>query len=289
MLDIPELASHVKDDVAFHVPQIVWYMLPEAWRAGETHPGRIPLPRIELFGFSFQLTKFMVLEIIAGLVMILLFVPLAIRLRKLGPPRGRFWNALEILLLFIRDEIVRPAVGTKDADRFLPFVWNLFFFVLICNLLGLVPWAGSPTGALAVTAALAGITLGMVLITGFRAHGFGGYWVALVPPLDVPAAIKVFLFPLMLLLEVWGLFIRHAVLAVRLLANIFAGHFVLAVIIGFIAAAAPANVFLWGGVTFFSVLGAVAVSILELLLGFLQAYIFATLSSIFIGMAIHTH
>ncbi|MCS7238010.1 MAG: F0F1 ATP synthase subunit A [Thermoguttaceae bacterium] len=289
MLNIGELANHVKDDVAFHVPQIVWYWLPEAWRAGETHPGRIPLPRIEMLGFSFQLTKFMVLEVVAGLIMLLIFVPLAWRLRRIGPPRGRFWNALEILLLFIRDEIVRPAIGGKEADRFLPFVWNLFFFVLICNLLGLVPWAGSPTGAFAVTVALATLTFATVVLTGISVHGLGGYWLALVPHMDVPLAIKVFLFPLILVLEVWGLFIRHAVLAVRLLANIFAGHFVLAVIVGFIAAAAPANLFLWGGVTVFSILGAVAVSLLELLVAFLQAYVFATLSSIFIGMAIHAH
>jgi F-type H+-transporting ATPase subunit a len=289
MLDIAELASHVKDDVAFHIPQILWYYLPESWRAGETHPGRIPLPRVELFGYQFQLTKFMVLELVAAVVMIGVFVPLALRMRRMAPPRGRLWNALEILLLFIRDEIVRPAIGGKEADRFLPLIWNIFFFVLICNLLGLVPWAGSPTGALAVTAALAGVTFGSVLLTGMSVHGVGGYWLALVPHLEIPMFLMVFVWPLILALEIWGLFIRHAVLAVRLLANMFAGHFVLAVIVGFIAAAAPANLLVWGGVTFFSVLGAVGICLLELLVAFLQAYIFAMLSSIFIGMAIHTH
>ncbi len=289
MLDIAELASHVKDDVAFHIPQVLWYLLPESWRAGQPHPGVVVLPQVRLFGFELQITKFMVLEVIAALLMIAIFVPMASRLRTLGPTRGRFWNALEILLLFIRDEIVRPAIGGKQADRFLPLIWNLFFFVLICNLLGLVPWAGSPTGALAVTGTLAAITFGSVILTGMSVHGIGGYWLALVPHMEIPIFLSVFVFPLILILEVWGLVIRHAVLAVRLLANMFAGHFVLAVIIGFIGAAAPANALIWGGVTVFSILGAVGVCILELLVAFLQAYIFATLSSIFIGMAIHAH
>ena len=89
--------------------------------------------------------------------------------------RGLFWNFFEVMLVFIRDEVARPAIGRHDADRFLPFLWNVFFFILFCNLLGILPWAGSPTGALTVTAALAVITF---VRGGGHGHGQvrpGGY------------------------------------------------------------------------------------------------------------------
>ena len=115
---------------------------------------------------GFQLTKFMVLELIAAALMLLIFLSLARRIRGGGPPKGLFWNFFEVMLVFIRDEVARPSIGKHDADKFLPFLWNMFFFILFCNLLGILPWAGSPTGALTVTAALAGITFCAVVGTG---------------------------------------------------------------------------------------------------------------------------
>jgi len=165
----------------------------------------------------------------------------------------------------------------------------MFFFVLFCNLLGMVPWAGSPTGALAVTGTLAFIALVTVVGSGMKKYGLIGYWLSLVPHMDVHWTLAIFLVPMLLALEVLGLLIRHSVLAVRLLANIFAGHLVLAVIVGFIAAAAHTVLVLWFGVTVASVLGATALSMLELFVAFLQAYIFVFLSSLFIGMALHPH
>ena len=89
----------------------------------------------------------MVLELVVAVLMIAIFVPLARRMATGQRPRGRLWNMFEVMVLFIRDEVARPAIGRHDADRFLPFLWTMFFFILFLNLMGLVPWAGSPTGA----------------------------------------------------------------------------------------------------------------------------------------------
>ena len=273
MFDLGEIGGHVKDAPGFHLPGGV-----------HTH-----LPSIDLFGVEFQLTKYMVLELVAAALMIMIFVPLAWRMRKGDAPRGRLWNFLESILMFIRNEVARPAIGAKDADRFLPFLWNMFFFVLLCNLLGMVPWLGSPTGSFAVTGALAMCAFAMTVGTGMQAHGTTGFWTGLVPHMDVPGPMALFLKPMLFAIEVLGLVIKHSVLAVRLLANMFAGHLVLAVIVSFITAAAHTWVILWVGITVGSLGGAVAISLLELFVAFLQAYIFTFLSALFIGMAIHQH
>jgi F-type H+-transporting ATPase subunit a len=195
---------------------------------------------------------------------------------------------MEALLVFLRDEVARPAIGHHDADRFLPFIWNMFFFVLFCNLMGMLPWCGSPTGSLWVTAVLSLVTFVVVVGAGMQKYGAVGYWTGLVPHMDLPPVMAFFLKPMLLGIEILGLLIKHVVLAVRLLANMFAGHLVLAVIIAFIAAAAPITA-LWLGVTLASVLGAVALNLLELFVAFLQAYIFAFLSALFIGMSVHQH
>ena len=119
--------------------------------------------------------------------------------------------------------------------------------------------------------------------------GVVGFWKAQVPHMDLPGPIAVALIPLIFVIEILGLFIKHGVLAVRLLANMMAGHVVLAVIVAFIGATASAGAVIWGGVTLTSVLGATAISMLELFVAFLQAYIFTFLSALFIGAAVHPH
>jgi len=271
MADPAHLMAHVKDAPYFEFPEVL---------GGKVY---IPQP----FDPYFHLTKFMVLELVAAGLMLIIFIPLARRIAKGGPPKGRFWNLFEAMLLFIRDEAARAAIGRHDADRFLPFVWTVFFFILFCNLLGIIPWAGSPTGALGATAALAVISFLTVIGAGMLRFGPVGYWLGQVPAMELPLVLAIFLKPMILGIEVLGLCIKHFVLAVRLLANMFAGHLVLAVIIGFIAETAHRAI--WYGVMPASVFGAVAISMLELFVAFLQAYIFAFLSSLFIGMAVHHH
>lgn len=279
------LMDHVKDSYFFEVPHYFAkdgkIMIPQPFATLEStgHGYRVTS--------GFAITKFMVMEVVAAVVVALMFIRLASLLRSGDRPRGRFANFFETLLVFIRDDVAHPAIGHHDGDKFLPFLWTMFSFVLTCNLLGMLPWCGSATGALGATGALALITFGVVVGSGMAKMGPAGFWIGLVPHMDVPFILVVPLFVLLFLIEIMGLFVKHFVLAVRLLANMFAGHLVLAVIVGFIAKTAGSMI--WYGVMPASIFGATALSLLELFVAFLQAYIFTFLSALFIGMAVHPH
>jgi F-type H+-transporting ATPase subunit a len=231
----------------------------------------------------------MVLEVVAAVIVSLIFIWLAQKIASGQRPRGRLWNVFEVMLLFIRDEVARPAIGKHDADKFLPFLWTMFFFILTCNLLGMVPWGGSPTGALATTGALAICTFAAVVGGGMAKLGPVGFWKGQVPHMDLPLPLAILLLPMIFAIEVLGLFIRHFVLAMRLLANMMAGHLVLAVLVTFVLAIAQFGWAATVGVGAVSVVGAMLLSLLELFVAFLQAYIFTFLSALFIGMAVHPH
>ncbi len=294
-----ELFSHVEDSDSFHLPRLLTpegshghIQIPQPFALEEplfeVKTGNAVVDNI-FQPLDLKLTKFMILEVAVAIAICVFFVLLAKGLKGGAIARGRFRNLLEVFLLYIRDEVARPCIGKSDADRFVPFLWTLFLFVLGCNLIGMVPWMGSPTGALAVTGALAFATFSVVVGTGMAKLGVIGFWKAQVPHMDLPGPIAVLLIPLIFVIEVLGLFIKHSVLAIRLLANMMAGHVVLAAILGFIGASAAAGSAVWGSVTFASVLGATALSMLELFVAFLQAYIFTFLSALFIGAAVHPH
>lgn len=305
---------HVKDSYYFEVPKFLWrpnyHSLDEVPAyLREAHPhatihdfetalsGKILIPQPSsarlknLYEKSedsgFAISRFMVMELVAAILLILILIPLARRVRPGIAPRGRSWNLFEAFLVFIRDNVAHPAIGHHDADRFLPLLWTMFFFILTLNLLGMVPWAGAATGALGTTLALAAIAFISVVAAGSAKLGVVGFWKAQVPHMDLPLVLAIPLVPMIFLIEVAGLFIKHTILAIRLLANMMAGHLVLSVIVGFIAATAGTAAY-WG-VTPASVMGATALSMLELFVAFLQAYIFTFLTALFIGMAVHPH
>jgi F-type H+-transporting ATPase subunit a len=235
-----------------------------------------------------QVTRFMVMEAVAAILMLVVLIPVVRHIARTPYSRGWFMNMFEAMLLFIRDQVARPAIGGHGADRFLPYLWTAFFFVLFNNLLGIVPGGASATGNINVTGVLAVMTLGVVIRAGMREMGAIGFWIGIVPHLDVPKIMKPPLWALMWVIEVIGLLIRHLVLAVRLFANMFAGHVVLSVLLGFILMAGFLSVPFFM-VAPFSLLGVVALSLLELFVAFLQAYIFVFLSALFIGIALHPH
>jgi F-type H+-transporting ATPase subunit a len=303
---------HIKDGYFFEVPKALWRQdyqsledVPKFLR--DAHPeatvqdfkramdGKIliPQPFGELKNLyetksGFGVSKFMLLELVVALVLVAVFVTVGRRISSGDPPRGKLWNLVEGILLFVRDQIARPAMGEHDADKFVPLLWTLFLFIMGCNLLGMIPWMGTPTGAFGTTLALAAVVLLTSFGGGFARFGPIGFWKNMVPPMDLP----VYLSPLKLLIfaiEVVGMLIRHAVLGVRLLANMVAGHVVLLGILGLIAAAATAGMAQWSIAASISVLGATAFSILELFVALLQAYIFTFLSALFISAAIHHH
>src|SRR5262249_44937305 len=159
--------------------------------------------------------------------------------------------------------------------KYVPFLWTLFLFVLFNNLLGMLPWMGSPTANLYVTGALAVVAFvmmhGAAMVKIGPVHYFQSQW----PHMDVPFGMGYVIKPMIFVIELLGTVIKSGVLAVRLFANMFAGHTVLAMILSFIIVAANPDriTALWGAVTVASVAGVVALSLLELFVAFLQSYI----------------
>jgi len=221
----------------------------------------------------------------AGLILVI-FIPLARRAQSGEPVRGGFWNAFEAVLTFIREQVAKPYIG-HDADRFVPFLWTLFLFILFCNLLGMIPFLGSPTASISVTGALAVITFVTIHGSAIAKMGPGHYLKSYVPHIDVPFGMGYILVPMIVAIEVLGNFIKAFVLAVRLFANMFAGHTVLAVILLFIVMVRDQGWYLFWPITAASVLGVTALSLLELFVAFLQAFIFTFLTALFLGMTLH--
>lgn len=239
---------------------------------------------------GFALSKFMVIELVVALILVVVFCGwLAPRMASGGRPMGRLWNLLEAVLLFLRDQVVRPAIG-HGADKFVPLLWTVFLFVLGCNLFGMLPWAGAPTGAFAVTLAMAGVTLLTGWIFGILKFGPQGVvFGQLIPQMGLPIYMAVLLIPMIYVIEVAGMLIKHGVLGVRLLANMVAGHVVLLGIMNLAFSLEGALSPSWGLTAVIAVVCSTLFSCLELFVAFLQAYIFTFLSALFIGAATHKH
>lgn len=236
------------------------------------------------------ISKFMVIEVVVALLLAFFFTGLARKLTNSNgnAVKGRFANALEVFLIFMRDEVARPAIG-KDGDKYVPLLWTLFFFVLGLNLMGMLPWVGAPTGAFACTGGLAAVTFLTGLIMGSKKFGIIGFWTNQVPSMDLPPLLSLPIKGLLFCIEVMGLFIKHAVLAIRLLANMFAGHIVLLGIMAIAFSVQGAMSSSWWVAAPISVIASTLFSVLELGVAFLQAYVFTFLSALFIGAATHHH
>ncbi len=185
-------------------------------------------------------------------------------------------------ILYIRDEMVVPAMGKDDGRRFLPFFCALFFFIVFMNVMGLVPGSATPTANVFVTMALALITGVSMLGLGMAGQGPLAFWKNLVP--DVPG----WMWPMMFLIEVVGLIIKPFALMIRLFANLTGGHLVVLSFIGMIFfAAGPAMSGLAWGVSVPAVAFGVFIMIIEGFVALLQAYIFTQLSCLFVGASLH--
>lgn len=237
------------------------------------------------------ISKFMIIEVIVSILLLVAFTWLARRVASGGPPRGKRWNFLESFLTFIRNDVVLPGMGEHDTDRFLPFFWTIFMFILGCNLMGMLPWVGAPSAALGMTGALALIVFAFGLYLGIRQFGIIGYLKNLMPSLGLPLYLAVVIVPMVWVIEFASLFIRHGILAIRLLANMVAGHMVLLGILGLAVGveAARMGMLQWSAVAVVSILATTALSFMELFVAFLQAYVFTLLAAMFIGSSIHHH
>ncbi len=210
-----------------------------------------------------------------GAAILLLTVLLAVRKRSLVP-RG-LYNFIEMLVQFVRNEIAAKNIGEHDADRFVPYLASAFFFILFLNLLGLVPFAATATANLSVTMAMATFTFLITQYAAIRAMGLGGFLSHLT------GGVHWLLWPIMVPVEVLGLFTKPFALTVRLFANMVAGHFVILALLGLIYALNSQ----W--VAFGSVPMALGIFMLELFVALVQAYIFTMLSALFIGAGLAHH
>ena len=301
---------------------------------------------------GFAISKYMLIEVAIGLIILLVFQSLARKVASGGPPRGYLWNLMESFLLFIRDDIVKPSIGgghheehhdhkhdhkhehpehghekgdpyaqhgrphdahghadhahhahvsaappPSDVTRLLPLFWTIFFFVLGCNLFGMLPWLGAPSASFSVTTGLALVTLVVGMLCGIQKFGLIGYLGNQIPSMDLPWYIAIVVKPLVYAIEVAGMMIKHGVLAIRLLANMVAGHLVILGIMGVAFGGTAALAFSdphtpswqWPIAAIIAVVASALFSLLELFVAFLQAYIFTFLSALFIGAAIHKH
>lgn len=198
-------------------------------------------------------------------------------------PRG-FVGAMEAIVTMVIDDVIKPNVGEKWA-RFTPYLLTVFFFILLSNLMGLIPifpGGANVTGNIAVTLALALCTFVAVNVFGNKE-----YWKEILWP-DVPTWLK-FPLPLMPFIELLGIFVKPFALTVRLFANIFAGHTAILVFICLIFITMSVNKYLGGAMTVISVFFTVFMNILELLVAFIQAFVFTMLSAVFIGLAQPQH
>jgi len=227
---------------------------------------------------DFSITKSVFGILLVGLLMLLAFSSLAKQYKNKAVPTG-FGRVLEPLVIYVRDEIAKPNIGEKQYRRFTGYLLTVFFFIWILNLLGLTPLGFNVTGQLAVTAALAIFTLII-----YTASGNAGYWKHMLWMPGVPVLIR----PVLAVIELAGAFlIKPFSLLVRLFANISAGHIVVMSLIGIMVIMRTELGAV--GSTLLSFVLSLFITLIEVLVAFLQAYIFTMLSALFIGMAVEDH
>lgn len=257
----------------------------------EPHEGKI----VELDGngnitgrpWDFSITKTVAGVMVASILLLVLFLGVARKARYYAgnAPRG-FYNLVEPVILFVRDEVAVPAIGEHKSERFMPFLLTMFFFILVNNLLSLIPifpFGANVTGNISVTMVLALFTFFVTNLNGNR-H----YWKEIFNP-DVPWWMKMPI-PLMPFVEFAGLFTKPFVLMVRLFANMLAGHLIVTVFVSliFIFSAVLGAAAGWG-ISPVSVAFSLFIILLDVLVSFIQAYVFTLLSALYFGMATAEH
>ena len=227
---------------------------------------------------DFSITKNVFSMMMSAILLLIIFLSVASAYKKKGvttAPSG-FQNLMETLILFVRDEIVRPNITASKADKFVPYLLTVFFFIWINNMIGLVPFfpfSSNLTGNIAFTMTMALCTM---IITNL--NGNKNYWGHIFWMPGVPTAMKIVLAPI----ELIGVFTKPFALMVRLFANITAGHIIILSLISIIFIMGASWSALSGPLTLF-------MNVLELLVAFLQAYVFTLLSALFIGQAVDDH
>jgi F-type H+-transporting ATPase subunit a len=236
----------------------------------------------KVYDFSFTKTVFAIF--ISGLLLIFIFISIANKYnREKGKAPSGLQNLLEPLIIFIRDDIARSSIGEKRYEKYMPFLLTIFFFILFNNLLGIVPLfpgGANVTGNIAVTGVIAAFTLIIISFSGNRQ-----YWVDIINTPGVPWWLKIPI-PLMPIVEIIGIITKPFVLMVRLFANMTAGHIIILGFISIIIIFGQISTALGLGVAIPTVAFMIFMDLLELLVAFIQAYVFTLLSALYFGLAI---
>ena len=223
---------------------------------------------------DFSITKSVVSIIFVSILMLLLFRNLAKSYKKNGLISSGIGRFFEPLIVYIRDEIAIPNIGVKHYKRFMSFLLTIFFFVWFCNVLGLTPLGVNVTGNIAITFCLALLTFIITTVSGTKDYWMHIFWMP-----GMPLPMKIIMAPI----ELLGVFIKPFTLMIRLYANILAGHIVMMTLISMIFLFRN---FIGSGLSF---LLAFFISIIEILVALLQAYIFTILSALYFGFAVEEH
>ncbi len=227
--------------------------------------------------YDFSITKNVLSLLISAILLIIIFVSIANKYKaKKGTAPTGLQNALEPIILFVQDEVAKPMLGHKYT-KYLPYLLTVFFFIWINNMLGLIPGGANLTGNTACTIVLAGLTF-IILLFSSNKH----YWHHIIAMPGVPKAVLLILTPV----EILGVFIKPFALMIRLFANILAGHMIILTVVSLIFIFAEMSTGLGWGTAIFSMVFGVFMFCIELLVAFVQAYIFTILSALFIGEAI---
>ena len=244
-------------------------------------PGQVLIHHVvdqNFYGFE---SKHLIFFCIAALLVILVTWLARRGYRKDGVPTG-FAAAIEGLLIFVRDDIAEKEIGHGDGRKFTPLLLSFFFFILVAALFGLLPFSATATGNISVTMALAAISFAAQQWGGISKHGFVHHFAGLVPP-----GLPLWLLPIMIPVEILGMLTKPFALMVRLFANMLAGHMVITALLMLIPLVAQVSPFLGIAMIPISLGLALFILILEVLVAFIQAYIFTLLTAIFIGMYVH--
>ncbi|MDH4132741.1 MAG: F0F1 ATP synthase subunit A [Gemmatimonadota bacterium] len=279
-----------------NVGEMVLHHTADAWTLDFYPLGKIHLPRfadVHLGPVTLNLspTKHVVFMVLAA---VLVFLTMKLAGRSLAKQRAGerapmgFANAIEGLVLFVRNDICIANIGHGGA-RFAPLILSLFFFILYGNLLGLIPWGSSPTGNLAVTGALALLVLVTVEVAGFLKLGAKGYLGTIFPHFPGLTGVGATVMAVaMSPIELMSKLVKPFALAVRLFGNMTAGHFVILSLFGIVFLFGNLGAASWG-IGIVTAMLVTGIMLLELIVAVLQAYVFALLSSVFIGLMQHEH
>jgi F-type H+-transporting ATPase subunit a len=274
------IMPHITDSKHVELPCVKGW---GEWACGFT----LPTWNVHIAGREVDLgpTKHIVFLFLSGLLVALMLILTArahVRhTHAIGRPKG-FAAGLEAVILYLRNDIFIPVLGGHGGERYIPYVLTLFFFILFCNLFGLVPYGSTATGNISVTLTLALMTFVVVEAAGMRALGKGYLGTIIYWPHGMSLPMKLFLSPIMTPVEIIGKFTKPFALTIRLFANMIAGHVIILALIGLI--------FMFGAaVAVAAIPMALFIMVLEILVGFIQAFIFALLSAVFIGQIRASH